>query len=344
MQEEISDDVEIKVIDVDAGQGPIRIDKYLMDKMERVTRNKIQIGIKAGAVLVNEKEVKSNYKVRPLDQITIVMPPSQGNTEGVIPQDIPLDIVYEDDDLLVVNKPAGMVVHPGISNPDGTLVNALAFYTGNNVGSVLPGNSSDRPGLVHRIDKHTSGLLVVAKNDFTLTALAKQFFDHDIHRKYLALVWGVPNEAEGTIDEYVGRHPKDRVKQSVFVDGEDGKRAVTHYKVEEEFYYVSLVSCQLETGRTHQIRVHMKFLGHPLFNDLQYDGRQIRKGTVYTKYKQFVNNCFDLIQGQALHAAELGFTHPVTNERMNFTAPLPDGFQEIVSRWRNYLANRKSHT
>ena len=343
MEEENSDDIEVKVIDVDAGQGPLRIDKYLLDKLERVTRNKIQQGIKSGAVLVNEKEVKSNYKVRPLDKITIVMPSSHGNTEGVIPQDIPLDIVFEDDDLLIVNKAAGMVVHPGISNPDQTLVNALAHHTGQRTGSVLPGNSSDRPGLVHRIDKYTSGLLVVAKNDFTLTALAKQFFDHTIHRKYLALVWGVPNEVTGTIDQYIGRHPKDRVKQFVFEDGDAGKHAITHYKVEEEFYYVSLVSCQLETGRTHQIRVHMRFLGHPLFNDATYDGDKIRKGTVFTKYKQFVNNCLGLIPGQALHASELGFIHPVTNERMDFTVPPPEGFQEILTRWRNYLANRKAH-
>ncbi len=343
MQEQNSDDIEIKVIKVDPGQSPLRIDKYLLDKLERVTRNKIQQGIKAGSVLVNDKEVKSNYKVRPADRITIVIPNSTNSTEGIVPQDIPLDIIYEDEDVLVVYKPTGMVVHPGISNPDNTLVNGLAYYIAQKGGERLPGNADDRPGLVHRIDKDTSGLLVIAKNDFALSSLAKQFYDHTIHRKYLALVWGCPKEPEGTIDEYIGRHPKDRTKQFVFEEGEDGKRAITHYKVEEDLYYVSLISCQLETGRTHQIRAHLRFLGHPLFNDDKYDGKVIRKGTVYSKYKQFVNNGFELLIGQALHAAELGFTHPVSGERLNFISPLPTEFAELVDRWRNYLSNRKNH-
>lgn len=342
MQEEHSDDIDIRKIKVDKGQSPLRIDRYLLDKLEYVTRNKIQQGIKAGAVLVNGGEVKPNYKVRPLDDITVIVPTSGRQGEGVVAQDIPLHIVYEDEDVLVVNKPAGMVVHPGISNPDGTLVNAVAYHMQSS-GTEMPANDTDRPGLVHRIDKDTSGLLVLAKNDYAMSSLAKQFFDHTIHRKYLALVWGSPEPATGTIDAYIGRHPKDRTKQFVFEEGEEGKRAITHYQVEEDMYYVSLVSCMLETGRTHQIRVHMRFLGHPLFNDERYDGKAIRKGTVFSKYKQFVHNGFDLIRGQALHAAELAFTHPTTGERMMFKEPLPEGFAQLLDRWKNYLSNRKQH-
>jgi 23S rRNA pseudouridine1911/1915/1917 synthase len=339
-----SDDIDVKTIVVDAGQGQLRIDKYILDKLERVTRNKIQQAIKAGAILVNDKEIKSNYKVRPLDVISIVMPASNHSDEGIVPQDIPLDIIYEDDDVLVVNKPVGMVVHPGVSNPDRTLVNALAYYISQTDAAPLPENARERPGLVHRIDKDTSGLLVIAKNDFAMSSLAKQFFDHTIHRKYIALVWGSPTEPEGRIEKYIGRHPKDRTKRFVFDEDENGKHAITHYKTIEDMYYVSLIECQLETGRTHQIRVHMEHMGHPLFNDAKYNGRVVRKGTIFSKYKQFVHNCFELIEGQALHAAELGFTHPVTNERMEFKAPLPDGFEELLNRWRNYLANRKNHS
>lgn len=342
MQAEQSEDIEVRTIKVDKGQSPLRIDRYLLDKLEHATRNKIQQGIKAGAVLVNQGEIKPNYKVRPLDEITIIVPTSSHAGEGVVPQDIPLNIVYEDDDVLVVNKPAGMVVHPGISNPDGTLVNAVAYHIQAS-GNELPANDTDRPGLVHRIDKDTSGLLVLAKNDFALSALAKQFFDHTIHRKYLALVWGCPDPAKGTIDAHIGRHPKDRTKQFVFEEGEEGKHAITHYEVEQDYYYVSLVSCMLETGRTHQIRVHMRSIGHPLFNDERYDGKAIRKGTVFSKYKQFVHNGFELIRGQALHAAELAFTHPTSGERMAFSAPLPEGFAQLVERWENYLSNRKQH-
>ena len=343
MEEHKEDEGSIREIIVDEGQRPLRLDKYLIDRMQFVTRNKIQNGIKDGSVLVNETQVKSNYKVRPLDLITIVIPPSRNSDEGIEAQDIPLDIIYEDNDVLVVNKPAGMVVHPGISNPDNTLVNAVAYHIESNGGEKLPGSADDRPGLVHRIDKDTSGLLVLAKNDYALSELAKQFFDHSIHRKYLALVWGCPDPEAGTVDEYIGRHPKDRTKQFVFEDRDQGKHAITHYKVEEDLYYVSLVSCQLETGRTHQIRVHMRFLGHPLFNDATYDGKSIRKGTVFSKYKQFVFNAFELIRGQALHAAELAFTHPVTKERMHFEADLPEGFDQLMKKWRSYLSNRKSH-
>lgn len=341
MQREDSDDIDVRTVIVDGGQSPIRIDKYLMDKLEHVTRNKIQQGIKAGIVLVNDAEIKSNYKVRPSDKITIVMPATSDDEESIIPEDIPLNIVFEDDDVLVVDKPSGMVVHPGISNRSGTLVNAVAYYLGNSSGPTLPGNPANRPGLVHRIDKYTSGLLVLAKNDFTLSALARQFFDHNIHRRYLALVWGAPDPAEGTIDEFIGRNLKDRTRQQVFPDRDLGKHAITHYQVLEDLYYVSLVACELETGRTHQIRVHMQYAGHPLFNDDRYGGREIRKGTVFTKYKQFVNNNFELLEGQALHAAELGFKHPVSGEEMKFTSDLPNNFSDVLIRWRNYLSNRK---
>ncbi len=342
MEEQLSEDISVRHIQVDRGQSPLRIDKYLLDKLEYVTRNKIQIGIKTGAVLVNDKVVKPNYKVRPSDDISVVIPTTANKDKGVRPQPMDLEIIFEDKHVLVVNKPAGMVVHPGISNPDNTLVNGLTHHMLQS-GNELPSNDTDRPGLVHRIDKDTSGLLVVAKNDYALSALAKQFFDHTTHRKYTALVWGCPEEQSGTVDAYIGRHPKDRTKQFVFEDEEDGKHAVTHYTVEEDLYYVSLVSCHLETGRTHQIRVHMRYLGHPLFNDERYDGRAVRKGTVFSKYKQFVYNGFKLLPGQALHAGELGFTHPITNERMLFTVALPEGFQQLMERWRNYLANRKEH-
>ena len=344
MNEAGSDDISLKTIVVDPGQKPLRIDKYLMDRLMHATRNRIQQALKAGAIQVNKKTIKPNYKVRPLDEISIVIPPQNDPEMGVEPQEIPLDIIYEDEDLIVVNKPAGMVVHPGISNPDRTLVNAIAFHVLQQENAELPGSAPDRPGLVHRIDKDTSGLLVLAKNEFALSALAKQFFDRTIHRKYVALVWGCPEPTTRTIDAPIGRHPKDRTKQFVFEDGEDGKHAITHYEVIEDLYYVSLINCKLETGRTHQIRAHLHYIGHPLFNDEKYDGKSVRKGTVFSKYKQFVQNNFELIPGQALHAAELGFTHPRTKEELLFRTDLPSGFLTLMERWRNYLSNRKNHS
>jgi len=326
---------------VDPKQTPTRIDKFLQDRIEKISRNRIQNAVKDGAVLVNEKTVKSNHKVRPHEVITIVMakPPREGET--VLPEDIPLDIVYEDDAILVINKAPGMVVHPGIGNTSGTLVNALAFYLNKSDLPVLDGNMPDRPGLVHRIDKDTSGLLVIGKTEFALNHLAKQFYNHTIERSYHALVWGQPDEDEGKIELNIGRDPNNRTLQTVFRDEEEGKWAVTHFKVLEGFYYVSLVECKLETGRTHQIRVHMKHTGHPLFNDAKYGGNSIVKGTVFSKYKQFVHNCFQILPRQALHAKSLGFTHPTTNEEMFFDSPLPDNFLELIDKWRRYVSARK---
>ena len=290
----------------DKGQAPLRIDKYLMNRIENATRNKIQSAAKDGSIYVNGKPVKSNYKVKPFDEIRVLLvhPPYE---YLLTPEDIPLDIVFEDDELLVVNKPAGMVVHPGHGNYSGTLINALIFHFDN-----LPQNSSNRPGLVHRIDKDTSGLLVIAKTESTMTHLSKQFFDKTSEREYLALVWGNVKDDQGTVEGHIGRHPKNRLQNTVFEgdDIEKGKPAVTHYKVVERFGYVTLVSCKLETGRTHQIRVHMKHIGHTLFNDERYSGHQILKGTTFSKYKQFVENCFKILPRQALHAKTLGFVHP----------------------------------
>ena len=332
-----------KVI-VDPGQQPIRIDRFLMDKMLKASRNRIQNGLKAGAIQVNEKEVKSNYKVRPGDVITLVLPREPSEKSPVIPQDIPLDIIYEDSDILVVNKEAGMVVHPGIGNRSGTLVNALAHHLTGQKMPVMEGNLADRPGLVHRIDKDTSGLLVIAKNEQSMTHLAKQFFDHSIKRTYYALVWGNLKEDKGTIEGNIGRHPRYRLQMKVFPDGEEGKEAITHYEVLEDLYYVSLVKCQLETGRTHQIRAHFKYIGHPLFNDERYGGDSIIKGTVFTKYKQFVHNCFNLMPRQALHAKSLGFIHPRTKEEMYFESPLPSEFEQLLQKWKHYLMHRKDQT
>ena len=293
------------------GQEPLRVDKFLMNFIENATRNKIQQAIKAGNVLVNEQTVKANYKVKPFDVVRVVLahPPHENL---LVPEDIPLEIVFEDDELIVVNKPAGMVVHPGHGNYSGTLVNGLIFHV-----AKLPKNADERPGLVHRIDKDTSGLLVVAKTEFTMAHLAKQFFDKKTHRLYNALVWGNVEKDEGTIEGYIGRSLKNRLQMSVFTDGEHGKPAVTHYKVLERFNYVTLVECRLETGRTHQIRAHFKHIGHTLFNDERYGGNQVLKGTTFTKYKQFVENCFKVIPRQALHAKTLGFRHPVTKEILN---------------------------
>ncbi len=326
----------------DPGQGPVRIDKYLHDKMERVSRNRIQNAVKDGAISVNGKIVKSNYKIRPNDVITIDMPEPPYESKPLLAENIPLDIRFEDDYLMVVHKPAGMVVHPGVGTPGGTLVNALTYYFQNKELPVKEGNAIDRPGLVHRIDKNTSGLLVIAKTEEAMTHLSNQFFEHTSERTYWALVWGEPDKHEGTIDVNVGRHPTNRTKQYAFKDGEDGKEAVTHYKVIEGMYYVSLIKCVLETGRTHQIRVHLSSQGHPIFNDDRYGGDKIMKGTVYTKYRRFVENCFDLMPRQALHAKTLGFTHPHTGERMSFDSELPEDFQQVLERWRNYVTTRKS--
>lgn len=327
-------------ITVDPGQQPIRIDKFLVGKVERVTRNKVQNAINIGSVKVNAKQVKSNYKVKPGDVITVLLP--KPVKEGVIlPENIPLDIVFEDEDVLVINKPSGLVVHPGVGNHSGTLVNALAYYFKSL--PVMEGNRADRPGIVHRIDKNTSGLMVIAKSDYAMTHLAKQFYDHTIERKYEALIWGEPDDDEGTLDENIGRHERNRIEQSTYPKGGDiGKVAITHYKVLERLYYVSLVECKLETGRTHQIRVHMKYNGNPVFNDDRYGGNRVVKGTVYTKYRRFVENCFDLLPRQGLHAKSLGFTHPITGESLYFEAPLPTDMQQCLDRWRNYVAGRKT--
>jgi 23S rRNA pseudouridine1911/1915/1917 synthase len=317
------------------GQQPLRVDKYLMNYIENATRSKIQQAAKDGNIYVNDVTVKSNYKVKPNDVVRVLFehPPYEFL---LVPEDIPLTIVYEDDALLVVNKPAGMVVHPGHGNYSGTLINALTFHFDN-----LPNNSSNRPGLVHRIDKDTSGLLVVAKTEEAMTHLAKQFFDKTSEREYIALVWGDVKEDQGTIEGAIGRHPKNRLQNTVFTgdDAHKGKPAVTHYKVLERFGYVTLVSCKLETGRTHQIRVHLKHIGHTLFNDERYGGDRILKGTSFSKYKQFVENCFSILTRQALHAKTLGFVHPVTQEKMKFDSPVPDDIAQCLEKWRNYSKN-----
>lgn len=314
----------------------VRLDKFLMNRLENTSRNRVQNAIDAGSVLVNEKPVKASYKVKPLDVVTVVLPDPPRDTE-VYPEDIPLDIVYEDDDLLMVNKAAGMVVHPGCNNYTGTLVNALTFHL--NQLPTLPGNTG-RPGLVHRIDKDTSGLLVIAKNEWAMTFLAKQFFEHTITRKYRALVWGDVKE-DGTVTGYIGRDQKDRRIMNIYDDETKGKWSVTHYKVIERLGLVTLIECQLETGRTHQIRAHMKSIGHPLFNDATYGGDRILKGTVFNKYKQFVENCFQLLPRQALHAKSLGFEHPVSKKRVEFEVPFPTDFDAALNKWRAYVAEKE---
>lgn len=331
-----------RTVVVDPGQQPLRIDKYLMDRLEKVSRNRIQTGIKQGAILVNEKQVKSNHIVKPLQEISILLPEPPREGFEVIPEDIPLEIVYEDDDLLIVNKKAGMVVHPGTGNFSGTLVNALAFHIGTKDKPILEGNPNNRPYLVHRIDKDTSGLLVVAKTELAMSELAKQFFDHTIERKYQAIIWGSFDEETGTITGHIGRSPKDRRVMKVFPDGDFGKDATTHYKVLQDLYYVSLIECQLETGRTHQIRVHMKHKSRPIFSDARYGGDKIVKGTVFSKYKQFVFNTFKEIPRQALHAKSLGFVHPRTGEKVYFESELPDDMKAALDRWTKYLDTRKS--
>ena len=316
----------------DNGQSLTRIDKFLADRITNASRTKIQTAAEAGNILANGIAVKANYRVKPNDVITIVMAYPPREVE-IIPQDIPINIVYEDADLLIVNKSAGMVVHPGHGNYDQTLVNALAFHFRNNPDYKV---EDPRFGLVHRIDKDTSGLLVIAKNEYAKMFLAKQFFDKTTERVYNALVWGNFEEKRGTIIGNIGRSPKDRMQMAVFPDGDMGKHAVTHYTVLEDFNYVSLIECHLETGRTHQIRAHMKHIGHPLFNDERYGGNEILKGTTFTKYKQFINNCFEICPRQALHAKTLGFVHPTTKERMFFNSEIPDDMSLLIEKWRNY--------
>ena len=321
----------------DKGQAPVRVDKYITTHSEDTSRHRVQLAIKAGYVRVNGVVAKANTIIRPEDLIQFVMPYERRGVE-ILPEDIPLDIVYEDDDLLVVNKPAGMVVHPGHGNYNGTLINALAFHLGRSQAADTPGGDERMGMLVHRIDKDTSGLLVVAKNDEAQLHLADQFFRHSIERKYIAVVWGNIAEDSGTLEGYIGRDPNDRLRFRNYDDPEKGKWAVTHFRVLERYGYITVVECQLETGRTHQIRVHMSMTGHPLFNDERYGGSEIRQGTIYAKYKQFIQNCFALCPRQALHAATLGFVHPRTGETLRFAAPLPDDIKALIEKWRSYVA------
>jgi 23S rRNA pseudouridine1911/1915/1917 synthase len=320
----------------DPGQSLLRIDKFLSDRLEKTSRTRIQNAANAGNILVNNNPVKPNYKVKPGDIVQVILPTPPREIE-LIPENIPLNIVYEDDDVLVVNKEPGMVVHPAYGNYTGTLVNALMWHFRD-----LPlfNTGESRPGLVHRLDKNTSGILVIAKNEFALNRLSKQFFDRTTDRKYNALVWGTPAPLEGTITGNVGRNIKDRKIMQVFKDGSEGKTAITHYKVIEDLGYISLIECKLETGRTHQIRVHFSHIKHPLFNDEEYGGDQILKGTTFTKYQQFIKNCFKILPRQALHAKSLAFDHPVTGKRLSFDSDLPDDMQQVIEKWRKYISGR----
>ncbi|MBD1384070.1 RluA family pseudouridine synthase [Mucilaginibacter rigui] len=318
---------------VDKGQSLLRIDKFLMHRVENASRNRIQNAIDAGNVLVNDKVIKASYRVKPQDVISVVLPHPPRDTE-VYPENLPIEIVYEDNDVLIVNKAAGMVVHPGYNNYTGTLVNALVYHF--NQLPTLPGNDG-RPGLVHRIDKDTSGLLLISKNERSMNYLAKQFYDHTINRKYIALAWGDIAE-DGNVSGYIGRSVNDRRVMSIYDDPEKGKWAVTHYKVLERMGYVTLIECKLETGRTHQIRAHMRHIGHPLFSDAMYGGDKILKGTVFSKYRQFVENCFEIMPRQALHAQSLGFLHPSLKKDIYFEAPLPEDFKGVLEKWRKYTS------
>jgi 23S rRNA pseudouridine1911/1915/1917 synthase len=320
---------------IDKGQEPYRIDKFLMGRIEGATRNKLQTAINTGMVLVNGKEIKQNYKIKPYDQIIVYSDGTPESTD-VKPEQLPLDIVYEDAELMMLNKPAGMVVHPGSGNYSGTLLNGIAWYL-QQINPHITEQTLPRFGLVHRIDKNTSGLLVLAKTDKAMRHLAKQFFDHTVQRRYRALVWGDVEADTGTIRAHVGRNLRYRKLFEAYPEGDHGKDAVTHFTVLERFNYVTLVECVLETGRTHQIRVHMKHIGHPLFNDDTYGGDRIVKGTVYSKYKQFVDNCFELCPRQALHAKTLGFIHPATGETMHFDTELPADIAGVIEKWRNYV-------
>ncbi len=321
---------------VDGGQSLLRIDKYLSSRMEKTSRTRIQDAANAGNILVNNSAAKPNYKVKPGDIIQIVLPNPPREIE-LIPENIPINIVYEDDDVLVMNKEPGMVVHPAYGNYTGTLVNALMYHFRD---LALFSSGELRPGLVHRIDKNTSGILVIAKNEFALNRLSRQFFERTTDRRYQALVWGTPDPPEGTIEGHVGRNLKDRKIMQVFPDGSDGKPAITHYKVLEDLSYISLVECKLETGRTHQIRVHFSHIKHPLFNDEEYGGDKILKGTTFTKYQQFIRNCFSILPRQALHAKSLSFDHPVTKKRLSFDSELPDDMKQVIDKWRKYTSGR----
>ena len=339
IEEEIADQQEMfehHRFVVDQGQSLLRIDKYLSVRLVNTSRTRIQTAAVAGNILVNNNPVKPNYKVKPGDLVQVVLPHPPREIE-LIPEDIPLNIVYEDDDVIVVNKEAGMVVHPAYGNYTGTLVNALMYHFRD-----LPlfQTGEMRPGLVHRIDKNTSGLLVVAKNELALNRLARQFYDRTTDRKYTALVWGTPDPPEGTITGNVGRNPKDRKVMHVFPDGSEGKHAITHYKVIENLGYISMIECKLETGRTHQIRVHFSYIKHPLFNDDEYGGDKILKGTTFTKYQQFIRNCFSILPRQALHARSLEFNHPVTKERLHFESDLPGDMKKVIEKWRTYTSGR----
>ena len=339
--DETSEDLyERKSFKVDKGQEPLRIDKFAKMHLEGATRNKVQNGIEAGFLTVNGKTVKSNYKVRPGDEIVFLSYINPEHTELKL-ENIPLDIVYEDADLMVINKPSNMVVHPGVGNFSGTLLNGVAYYL-KQQNPNLDEDTLPRFGLVHRIDKNTTGLIVLAKTGHAAAALAKQFFNHTVSRKYVALVWGDVVEDEGTIVGHIARHKQYRKMFDVYPDGEIGKHAITHYRVLERFNYVTLVECILETGRTHQIRVHMKHIGHTLFNDFEYGGDKILKGTIYTKYKQFVDNCFEVCGRCALHAKTLGFIHPTTGKEIFFESALPSDMTAVIEKWRNYLGNKNN--
>lgn len=327
---------------IDKKQTALRVDKFLQNRLQNVTRSKIQLALTSGIIKVNESIIKPNYKIRPGDLVEGIIPKKRDFNAEISGEDIPLDIVHEDDDLMIVNKPAGMVVHPGISNYSGTLVNALKFYFDSRPLPVMAGNEDDRPGIVHRIDKNTSGLLLVAKTEEAMTKLAAQFFNHSIEREYTALVWGNFDDETGKIDVNIGRDTNNRKLMRAFPENDEGKKAITHFSVAEDLYYVSLIKCRLETGRTHQIRVHMQYAGHPVFNDNTYGGDKIVKGTVFTKYSQFVKNCFLLLEGQALHANKLGFIHPRSGQKVCFHAELPPNFKALVEKWRTYVNARKS--
>ena len=340
-EEEITDQQELYEhyrFTADPGQSLLRIDKYLCARLESTSRTRIQNAANAGNILVNNKTVKPNYKVRPGDIVQVVLPTPPREIE-LIPENIPLNIIYEDEDVVVVNKEPGMVVHPAYGNYTGTLVNALMWHFKD---LRLFQTGELRPGLVHRLDKNTSGILVIAKNELSLNRLSKQFYDRTTDRKYVALLWGIPEPHEGTITGNVGRNIRDRKIMQVFPDGNQGKTAITHYKLIEDLGYVSIVECKLETGRTHQIRVHFSFIRHPVFNDDEYGGDQILKGTTFTKYQQFVKNCFKILPRQALHAKSLAFDHPAAGKRLSFDSELPDDMKQVIEKWRNYTSSRKT--
>ncbi len=336
MNKEFEKKYELYKFIADPGQSPLRIDKFLTDRIENISRTKIQTAAEQGYLFVNDRIVKSNYKVKPGDVVVLTTYYKPENFE-LIPEEMPLDIVYEDDSILIINKPSGLVVHPAYGNERGTLVNGLLYYL---KGLPLFNSENLRAGLVHRLDKDTSGVMVIAKTEDALTNLSKQFYKRIPKKIYKALVWGVPKEEEGTVTGNIGRSLQDRKVMRVFPEGDMGKHAVTHYKLNKDLGYVSLLDCELETGRTHQIRVHLKYIGHPIFGDVTYGGNQILRGTSYTKYKQFINNCFKIMPSQALHAETLEIIHPDTGEKMTFKAELPENFKLLIEKWEQYIGNR----